>query len=113
MELFLIRSPDGLYSLGGRCGNLKPRWGKKGKAWNSKGALKLHLRSFTLDIREKAVEGYYFTTAVSKYWLMEAYSSCNIIQIDVDNNIITESPFVSWCESNWKEFDSFQLKKVF
>lgn len=81
MKIYKIRrKSDGLFSLGGA----SPKWGKIGKTWTSKRALKLHL---------SMLANYYNYNQRKRITDMNRvcghYKECEIVEfVEVENNVI-------------------------
>lgn len=81
MKVYKIKNlTTGLYSLGG----LYPRWGKKGKLWNSKQAIKSHLRLVETEWYDYKRKGYHWRN------IKDVYENCIIIEYDFENTITKE-----------------------
>lgn len=56
IKIYKIENQEGLFSTG----TMNPRWTKKGKIWQSFGAVKLHLRQFCSNYGWKDNKTVYF-----------------------------------------------------
>lgn len=65
IKIYKIENQEGNFSTG----TMNPRWTKKGKIWQSLGAVKLHLRQFCSDYRwedNKTVPSW--SNNIPEYW---------------------------------------------
>ncbi len=75
IKIYKIENQDGLFSTGGR----HPRWTKKGKIWQSFGAVKLHLRQFCRDweFGEDYKTRYFWKNTIPEEWVVVEITNNN------------------------------------
>lgn len=75
IKIYKIENKDGMFSTG----TMHPRWTKKGKIWQSFGAVKRHLRQFcnTSGIRDGEYK-YFWQNNIPEHWVVLEITNNNV-----------------------------------